>query len=329
MHRGNVENSSTQQSPQARLEGISSEHGPKRHPEVAIVILTWENYEEASDCLDSLKSITYPNYRVIVVDNGSKDGSIEALQDEYGWCEFVLNSENKGFSKGNNEGIRYALKTGTDYVLLLNDDTIVMDDFLDPLVETMRTHDRVAAVGGVNLFADSGEIHNAGYKFYPVLAGGGVIYREPKDDQPYPVDYVQSCLVLLNPEFLEAIGLLNENYFLGMEDVDLAWKARERGWKVLTDPQSKIYHHVGETAGRVNRSPFSSYHKVRNKLHFAAENLPFWRRFSLYASLTIETAILFVLWALTWNKENIRATLLGAHDYVTDTDFREYDELMG
>jgi hypothetical protein len=308
---------------------MSSEHERERHPEVAIVILTWENYEEAADCIDSLESITYPNYRVIVVDNGSNDGSIEALQDDYDWCEFVLNGENKGFSRGNNEGIRYALETGTDYVLLLNDDTIVMEDFLDPLVETMESHDRVAAVGGVNLFADSGEIHNAGYKFYPVLAGGGVLYRRPKDDQPYPVDYVQSCLVLLDPAFLDEVGLLNENYFLGMEDVDLAWKARERGWKVLTDPRSRIYHHVGETAGRVSRSPFSSYHKIRNKLHFAAENLPFWRRLSLYASLTVETAILFVLWALIGDRQNIRATLLGARDYFADADFRDYDALAG
>lgn len=293
-------------------------------PSVAIVVLTWENYEEAAACLDSLQSLTYPNYRIIVVDNGSEDGSAEWLQEEYDWCEFVLNDENEGFAKGNNAGIRYALDTGTDYVLLLNDDTIVFDDFVEPLVEVMQQHDRVAAVGGVNLFADSGEIHNAGYRFHPWAAAKGRLYRTPKSTEPYQVDYVQSCLVLLNPEFLEEVGLLNEDYFLGMEDVDLGWKAKERGWQVLTAPESKIYHHVGETAGR---SPFSAYHKTRNKLQFATENLSLIKRIPLYLSVTVEALWLFTHWAKDRETRKMRATLLGAYDHLRNAGFRDYDEL--
>jgi len=298
------------------------------HPSVAIIILTWENYEEASACLDSIESITYPNYRVIVVDNGSKDGSVETLQDEYDQYEFVLNEVNEGFAKGNNAGITYALETGADYVLLLNDDTVVTENFLEPLVETMESHNKVAAVGGVNIHADTYEIHNAGYRFYVALAGGGVMYREPQEDSAYPVDYVQSCLVLLNPEFLSEIGLLNENYFLGMEDVDLAWKAHERGWKVLTEPRSEIYHHVGETAGKLRLSGFSSYHKIRNKLQFASENLTRGQQVIMYVSLTVETALLLILWALLGNRENIRATIRGVRDYFNGAEFRDYDEIV-
>ncbi|MDS0222701.1 glycosyltransferase family 2 protein [Haloarcula sp. S1AR25-5A] len=314
-------NSSAEDASSVRNGTVS---GPDTAPSVAIVILTWENYDEIVECLDSIQSITYPNYRVIVVDNGSEDGSIERLQSEYDWCEFVLNEENEGFARGNNAGISYALESGAEYVLLLNDDTIVSETFLEPLVETMETYDSVAAVGGVNLHADSGKIHNAGYIFHPWIAAKGELYREPKASEPYPVDYVQSCLVLLNPEFLDEIGLLNESYFLGMEDVDLAWKAKKNGWKVLTAPDSRIRHRVGETA---TRSPFSSYHKIRNKLQFGAENLSLPCRIPLYLSLIAETLSLFLWWSVTGGFNKIRTTVLGAYDHFRDAEFRDYDRL--
>ena len=295
-------------------------------PVVTIVVLTWENYEETADCLDSLESISYDNYRVVVVDNGSEDGSAERIASEYDWCTVIQNDENIGFAPGNNVGISHALETETDYVLLLNDDTIVTEDFLDPLVETMERYDRVAAVGGLNLLPDSGEIHNAGYRFHPWLAAKGNLHREPVSDEPYPVDFVQSCLVLLNPEFLKEIGLLNENYFLGMEDVDLAWKARAKGWKVLVDPDSRIYHRVGETS---TSSPFSVYHKVRNKCQFASENLSLPRRVPMYLSLMAYHIFLFAQWGLSGETGTIRAALLGVSDHLRDAEFREYDELSG
>lgn len=295
-------------------------------PAVAIVVLTWENYEETADCLDSLRSVDYDNYRVIVVDNGSEDGSIDRLRREYGWCEFVVNDENIGFARGNNVGISHALDTGADYVLLLNDDTLVRPDFLTPLVDVMERYDRVAAVGGVNLLPDSGRIHNAGYVFHPWLAAKSELHREPVSDEPYPVDFVQSCLILLNPEFLVEIGLLNESYFLGMEDVDLAWKARSKGWKVLVAPDSQIYHRVGETA---SSSPFSVYHKTRNKLQFAEENLSLARRLPLYLSLLAYRSLLSIWWAVSGNRRAIRATVLGAFDHVSGVEFRDYDEISG
>ncbi|GAA0553152.1 glycosyltransferase family 2 protein [Halorubrum ejinorense] len=295
-------------------------------PAVAIIILTWENYEETADCLDSLRSVDYDNHRVIVVDNGSEDGSVDRLRREYGWCEFVVNDENIGFARGNNVGISHALDTGADYVLLLNDDTLVRPDFLTPLVEAMERYDRVAAVGGVNLLPDSGEIHNAGYVFHPWLAAKGELHREPVSDEPYPVDFVQACLILLNPEFLEEVGLLNERYFLGMDDVDLAWKAWSRGWKVLVAPESRIYHRVGETG---SSSPFSIYHKTRNKLQFAEENLSPARRLPLYLSLLAYRSLLSIWWAVSGNRRAIRSTVLGAYDHYKGVEFRDYEELSG
>jgi hypothetical protein len=296
-------------------------------PTVGIVVLTWENYDEASDCLDSLQSITYPDasHRVIVVDNGSEDGSVERLEDEYGWCEFVRNDENLGFARGNNAGIRRALDAGVDYVLLLNDDTVVTEDFLEPLVRTAEERRRVAAVGGVIYRAETEEIHNAGYRFYPAAGGKAGLIREPKDE-PYPVDYVQSCLVLLDAEFLAEVGLLNESYFIGMEDVDLAWKARERGWQVLTTPESRIYHRIGVTS---DVSPFMSYHRTRNKLRFAAENFDLVDSAAFYLSYAVTLVLAYAKWLTTGHADAVRASLLGARDYFADEPFRPYDDIVG
>jgi len=295
-------------------------------PEVAIVILTWENYAETADCLDSLRAISYENYRVIVVDNGSEDGSAERLRAEYDWCEFIINDDNIGFAPGNNVGISHAVETGADYVCLLNDDTLVKPDFLEPLVDTMERYDRVAAVGGLNRLPDSDEIHNAGYVFHPWLAAKGELHREPVSDEPYPVDFVQSCLVLLNPEFLDAVDLLNEEYFLGMEDVDLAWKARSKGWKVLVNPDSEIYHRIGRTS---TSSPFSIYHKTRNKLQFAEENLSVPRSVPLYLSLLAYHLFLSLQWAVSGEYRTIWATFAGLYDHINDADFRGYAEISG
>lgn len=312
--------------PEAATRGSGKEPGTATDtwPTVAIVVLTWENYEEVRDCLRSLRSVSYPKYRVILVDNGSQDGSLEMLQHEFDWVEFVANEENLGFARGNNTGIRYALDTNADYVLLLNDDTVVPRDFLTPLVRTMVQRERVAAVGGINRDF-SGQIHNAGYEFLPSLGGQAIRYVRPRDVRPYSVGYVQSCLVLLDPEFLSEIGLLSDQHFLGMEDVDLAWKAHRNGWQVLTDPKSEIYHRVGATS---EDTPFNVYHRTRNRLTFVNENLSAPRTALFSLSFFIWLLVLYLLWGLDGETGQMRAAILGAVDYYTGREFRSYEDLM-
>ncbi|MFC7026579.1 glycosyltransferase family 2 protein [Halomicroarcula sp. GCM10025710] len=196
-----------------------------------MIILNWESYDDTAECLASLESIDYPNANVIVVDNGSTDGSGDRLANEFPWCEFIFNDRNLGFAAGNNVGIERALERDTDYVLLLNNDTVVTEDFLTPLVKTAERNERVAAVGGVNLYATSGEVHNAGVRF-PLALGGRTILREvPKREHVYETDYIPSCLLLLSPTFIREHDVLNEDYFIGMEDIDLAWQLGSMGGK--------------------------------------------------------------------------------------------------
>jgi GT2 family glycosyltransferase len=298
--------------------------GPEKsaYPRVGIVVLTWENLEEARDCLDSLQSVSYPNYRVYLADNGSSDGSIETLEREYDWCSFVRNSRNLGFARGNNPAIERALADDVDYVLLLNDDTVVPETFLTPLVETMERYARVAAVGGVNRNASTGRIHNAGYEFFPSLGAQGVRYTAPREPGPYSVGFVQSSVLLVDPGFLRSIGLLSETYFIGMEDADLAWRAHRRGHRVLVDPRSWIDHRVGTTD---EREPFNLYHRTRNRVRFAAEHLSGLRLALFSFSFGVLSVYRLGAHHLRGNDDEVRAVALGLFDGLLDNEFRPYE----
>lgn len=307
----------------ARLRSASLED-PEESPSVGIIVLTWENYEEARDCLESLQSVSYPNYEVIVVDNGSQDGSFERLREQFDWCRFVRNKRNLGVAKGNNAGIEYALAADLDYVVLLNDDTIVTPDFLTPLVETAEERPNAAVVGGVNYYASTGAVHNAGARFSTALGGRTFLHDEPVTDEPYSVDYIPTCLALVDAELLAKHGGFAEEYYIGMEDVDLAWRARSVGREVLVNPKSKIYHRLGTTS---SRSPFSVYHRTRNRLQFASTHLAFPARTAFLTAFLLWTGLSLLWWLLNGHRRTARAALLGGLDYRSGRDFRTYNEL--
>lgn len=293
-------------------------------PNVGVVVLTWENYPEASDCLASLEAVSYPDFDVIVVDNGSQDGSIERLEREFEWCEFVRNDRNLGVTRGNNAGIEYALDNGAEYILLLNDDTIVTEGFLTSLVLTAERDPDAAVVGGINYHASTGEIHNAGSSFSTLLGGQSLLLTERKADEPYPVDYVPTCLALLDADFVADNEVLSEEYFLGMEDVDLAVQARQAGKEVLVAPDSEIFHRLGSTSGK---SPFAVYHRTRNRLQFAKRHLDGYERRVFLGAFTLWLAASCLWWLFDSDRRKASAALKGVTDAKAGREFRPYDEL--
>ena len=117
------------------------------YPKVSIIILNWNNYEDTKECLLSLDKITYPNYEVIVVDNGSIDGSTLKIQKEFPQHKYIYNNDNLGFTEGNNIGMEYAMKKGTDFVLVLNNDITVENGFLESLVDIALKNPDAGIVG--------------------------------------------------------------------------------------------------------------------------------------------------------------------------------------
>ena len=114
---------------------------------VSIIVLNWNNYNDSAECLESLNNIDFPNCEIILVDNASEDGSAERLKMNYPNISLIKNHDNYGYAKGNNVGIKQALKNGADYVLLLNNDTVVDQHFLTPLVMDAEADNGIGIVG--------------------------------------------------------------------------------------------------------------------------------------------------------------------------------------
>lgn len=303
----------------------------KRWPSVGLVVLNWENYSDTAECLSSIDTLDYPNYECFVVDNGSTDDSGERIDEEFDWVEVIYNERNLGAAAGNNPGIQRALEAGFDYVLCLNEDTILPSNFLFPLVRTMESEDRVAAVGGREFNPETGEVVSEGSWFFTIL-GGRIRNADcsPTDglcgSRILPPEigfrYVPSSMLLLNPAFVESYDVFCEEYFLGMEDVDLAFQAYRNDWKVLVNPEARIYHKEGRT---MEWTPFKSYHWVRNRLTFAALRLPPHIRFLFLLMLALTLAWFCIRWHLRGRTDIVRAVLVGIGDAIDDADVREYE----
>lgn len=227
------------------------------HDKVDIIILNYKGADDTLSLLRNLSEIEYPNYRVILVENGSDDNSSErlkAVKSKYPDWKFIYNEQNLGFAGGCNQAIRIALAEGADYVLLLNNDTEVSKDFLTPLVKLSKKHD--AITGGLIYYRPDGfeKIWSFGGKltFGAVPGHLGSLNKklEPKDlPVEKPTDWVPGCCMIIPSKVIVAVGLLDEDYFAYAEDVDFCLRAKKAGFKTYVTSKSVIYHKVGQSTG--------------------------------------------------------------------------------
>lgn len=277
------------------------------YPKVSVIILNWNGWEDTIECLESLYQIDYPNFDVVLIDNDSKDDSIQRIRDysegkikpesqfytynpenkpvkifEYTkeetenpiipdrlgeYCKLqsdrklilIKNNENYGFAEGNNIGIRYALKMlHPDYVLLLNNDTVVEQHFLSELVKTGQTHDKIAVIGPKTYF------YNFDGKDDVVWSVGGTVnlsrypgYHDINLDDNIiidknsimDVDWISGAVMLIKTDMLPP-KLLNSDFFFGCEDVDLCIEIGKKGYKMVTNLGSTVWHKAGATKSK-------------------------------------------------------------------------------
>jgi len=255
-------------------------------PKVAIIILNWNNYADTKECLESLENLTYQNYEIIVVDNGSTDGSAARLQAEFPQHKFIKNEENLGFAGGNNLGIRYAWKRGAEYFWILNNDTIVAPGALTALVTAVKGDSSIGIAGSRILdYQHPERTLSSGGVMQPWkgTAGGHSRGFQDDNDQWLEVDCVSGSSMLVNRMAVKAVGLLDERYFLCVEEVDWCMRMRREGWKVVYVPSSKVWHKVSQTIG--GSSPLMYYYMTRNQLLFFAQYFPSALPFALARSV--------------------------------------------
>lgn len=242
-------------------------------PKVFIIVLNYNGKDSLKKTLSSVFQIDYPNFEIILVDNNSKDGSFETARREFSKIVFIKNSENLGFSSGNNIGIEYALERGADYVLLLNYDVQVKKDFLSPLVASLEEDKKNGIANPVILEGENSKIWFSGGKIDWLRMKS--IHEKKEHTRNYiESDYLCGCAMLIRSEVFRHIGLFNEDFFLYWEDVDFSIRAKKAGYKLVICPKSQIYHFEKSQEKKANKT----YWLVLSGLIFFRKNTPFFLR---------------------------------------------------
>lgn len=240
--------------------------------EIAVVVLNWNGWPYLEGCLDALRRQTYPNFEVVVVDNGSTDGSPERVAEHFPWVRLICNSGNLGFAAANNQAIR---TTSSQYVATLNNDTVVEPDWLAALVSAAETDPDIGAVASKMVFAhDPNVINSCGIGLDPAGIAWDLLGGHPASTIDHPREVFGACAgaALYRRAMFEEIGLFEEAFFAYMEDVDLAWRAREAGWRAVLAPGAVVRHVHSGTLG--DASPRKRFLLGRNKLWTIARCLP-------------------------------------------------------
>jgi len=241
-------------------------------PKVSIITVNFNGTAVTADLLRSLENISYPNWEIVVVDNGSKEPCIN-LTKEFPWIKYVETGANLGFAGGNNKGIEAA---EGDYIFLLNNDTEVANDFLEPLVARMQSDANIGVACPKLLYFDAPDtIQFAGFSpINPVTGRGFSIGYLEKDKGQYntaqPTSRAHGAAMMLSRTAFEKVGLMAELFFLYYEEMDYCERFKRAGYSIWYEPASKVWHKESISTGK--GSALKTYYYSRNRLLYLRRN---------------------------------------------------------
>jgi len=230
----------------------------------SIIVVNWNGKRYLEECLSALLSQTYSPYEIILVDNGSRDGSVDFVAERFPEVRIIENGENLGFAAGNNVAIRVARG---DYIVTLNNDTRAEPDWLEDLVKVAETDPKIGMCASKMLFYHhTGVLNSTGIS----LDVAGIAWDRRRE----PIEIFGPCAgaALYRREMLDEVGLFDEDFFAYHEDVDLAWRARSRGWRCVYNPRAIVYHVHSGTG--LEGSAFKNRLLGRNKIWTMVKNYP-------------------------------------------------------
>ena len=241
-------------------------------PLISVIVLNWNGRSFLEECLRCLKSQTYRSLEIIVVDNGSTDGSVDDVKEKFPDVNVVLNGRNLGYGGGNNVGS--AVSRGS-YLMILNNDTRPDSRCVGELMRSIEKDDRYGSAASKIILDDGRDrVDAAGIVVYRdgLSIGRGRLERSDHYDDEAEVFFASGCACLLRRQMLEDIGLYDEDFFAYAEDTDLGWRARLAGWKCIYNPRAVVYHQHSASAGVY--SPLKAYLVERNHIWVAVKNFP-------------------------------------------------------
>ena len=328
-------------------------------PKVAIIILNWNGWKDTIECLESVFRIDYPNYQVIVVDNGSTNDSVEKIkvwadgeqevltpeppphplyhlshspvQKPILYIEYdreraevgglpekdkllynklpegiphplvlIQTGDNLGFVGGNDVGIKHALRNGSDYILVLNNDTVVRKDFLEPLVKTAQSAPDIGIVGGKIMYYDDPSRIECTWTEHKWGIGPIKIGEDEIDlgqyDNTMLVQSIMGAMMLVKADVFLEVGFFNESYFLYVDETEFCYRVKDK-FKIIYEPRSVVLHKGSKTSGK--ESPVSLYYSRRNTLRFmtmySSSKLELWFSLVRYLFTTLQKFFIYCL----------------------------------
>jgi len=284
------------------------------------VILAWNHVDETLECLTSVLALDPPADRVLVVDNGSTDGTAERVRARFPSVEVMSLDRNRYFAGGVNEGLKRALEGGAGSVLLLNNDLVMERGALGALKAALDADASRAAVSPKLYFYEPPD---------RIWFAGGLITRglglvrhrgaHKKDgmlrDGPRAVDYASGAAVLLSRKALETVGLLDPDYVIYVEDVDWSARARKAGLTIWYEPAARGWHHVSAASGG-GLTPLKAYFRLRSGAIFLTRHAAWWERPPAWCAYALWTGWLFVSSLLRGDGASAGALALGFTDFT-------------
>jgi N-acetylglucosaminyl-diphospho-decaprenol L-rhamnosyltransferase len=251
-------------------------------PAVAVVVVSYNTRDLLRQCLASATTAEIPA-GVVVVDNASTDGSAAMVRREFPYVDLIANDANRGFAAATNQGICHALQAwpGIDHILLLNPDAYLRPGALQAMLDFMCRHPRVGCVGA-RLFYPDGRPQEGAWHFptlwmtlFDLFPPRGPLlgrlytsplngrYREERGNAPFPIDHPLGAAMLLRRAALEDVGLLDEGFWMYVEEVDWCYRCRQAGWAIWQVPRAEVVHHAGASARQFRGRSFEALHRSR------------------------------------------------------------------
>lgn len=245
------------------------------------------NYNGLSDTIDCIKSINSATYKtqILVVDNASDENEIEKIKANFQDVICMQNENNSGFAEGNNIGFRYAMEHGADYVLLLNNDTIIDNEMISFLIE--KADSKTICVPQMLYFSEPNKIWYGGGNINKITGNIKTdCYNEiDKGNQvSHYCSFATGCCMLIPMEIIKKIGGLKKEYFMYCEDTEFCIRAMENQYKILYVPEAKLWHKVSASTGGAG-SAHSIYYSSRNRLYYIQEHKKYFRFTAFFCAL--------------------------------------------
>ena len=254
-------------------------------PDVSVIVVSYNTRELLRACLAAVEQSLDVALELFVVDNSSTDGSADMVERQFPWVQLIRNRQNRGFAAANNLAIPQAAGR---FVLLLNPDTVVQPDAIGTLAGYLAAHEHVGICGPLVVNAD-GSYQSCGYQYPSLLFEirqskniNKVLRRifgpEPVVGPrigPTEVEWVDGCCLMIRREVIDAIGPLDEQFFMYAEELDWCFNARRHGWRIVALPGTSILHHGGQSSSQVAEKSLATL--IESRLRYYRKNLGIWR----------------------------------------------------